>query len=86
VLWPGENAKLKGSLSSSDHEITNFRILKANRRVKSKLTTLHFRRADLLNDYDLLNGLLKDQSGRDGSAVGRHRVRPWKEEGPKEAT
>lgn len=82
-MLPGGNAKLKGSLSSSDHEITNFRILKANRRVKSKLTTLHFRRADLLNDYDLLNGLLKDQSG---SAVGRHRVRPWKEEGPKKAT
>jgi len=34
------NVKLKGSLGYSDHEITEFKILKAVRRAHSKLTTL----------------------------------------------
>lgn len=55
-MWTGGNAKFKGSLSSSDHEITDVRILKANRRMKSKLTILDFRRTYF--------GLLKDQFGR----------------------
>lgn len=55
-MWTGGNAKFKGILSSSDHEITYFRILKAKRKGKSKLTTLDFRRAG--------SGLLKDRFGR----------------------
>ncbi|PKU33655.1 hypothetical protein llap_16036 [Limosa lapponica baueri] len=40
------NVKLKGSLGCSDHEIVAFKILRATRRVCSKLATLDFRRAD----------------------------------------
>ncbi|GAB0184760.1 hypothetical protein GRJ2_000941300 [Grus japonensis] len=40
------DVKLKGSLGCSDHEIVEFKILRAMRRVHSKLTTLDFRRAD----------------------------------------
>ncbi|KAJ7396984.1 hypothetical protein BTVI_139966 [Pitangus sulphuratus] len=48
------NVKLKGSLGCSDHEVVEFRILGATRRVSSKLTTLDFRRAD----FDLLKDRL----------------------------
>ncbi|GAB0183347.1 hypothetical protein GRJ2_000800000 [Grus japonensis] len=51
-----ENVKLKGSLDCSDHEMTEFKILRAARRAHSKLTTLDFRRADL--------GLFRDLLGR----------------------
>ncbi|PKU46342.1 glycerol kinase [Limosa lapponica baueri] len=54
-VWVG-NVKLKGSLSCSDHEMVEFKILRAARRVRSKLTTLDFRRADF--------GLLRDLIGR----------------------
>jgi len=50
------NEKLKGSLGCSDHEIVVFRILRATRRVHSKLTTLDFRRAGF--------GLFRDLLGR----------------------
>ncbi|PKU44641.1 dtw domain-containing protein 2 [Limosa lapponica baueri] len=40
------NVKLKGSLGCSDHEIVEFKIFRAARRVRSKLTTLDFRRED----------------------------------------
>ncbi|PKU35602.1 dtw domain-containing protein 2 [Limosa lapponica baueri] len=40
------NMKLKGSLSCSDHEMVEFKFLRAVRRVHSKLTTLDFRRPD----------------------------------------
>jgi len=40
------NVKLEGSLGCSDHEMAEFRILRAARRVHSKLTILDFRRAD----------------------------------------
>ncbi|GAB0187556.1 hypothetical protein GRJ2_001220900 [Grus japonensis] len=50
------DVKLKGSLGSSDHEAMEFKILKAPRRAHSKLTTLHFRRADF--------GLFRDLLGR----------------------
>ncbi|PKU33940.1 rna-directed dna polymerase from mobile element jockey-like [Limosa lapponica baueri] len=40
------NIKLKGSLGCSDHKMVEFKILRAARRVHSKLTTLDFRRAD----------------------------------------
>ncbi|PKU28782.1 glycerol kinase [Limosa lapponica baueri] len=50
------NVKLKDSLGCSDHEMVEFKILRAARRVCSKLTTLDFRRADF--------GLLRDLIGR----------------------
>ncbi|GAB0209619.1 hypothetical protein GRJ2_003427600 [Grus japonensis] len=50
------DVKLKGSLSCSDHEMVEFKILRAVRRAHSKLTTLDFRRADF--------GLLRDLLGR----------------------
>ncbi|PKU43200.1 glycerol kinase [Limosa lapponica baueri] len=48
--------KLKGSLGCNDHEMVESKILRAARRVSSKLTTLDFRRADF--------GLLGDLLGR----------------------
>lgn len=40
------NMNLKVSLGCSDHETMEFKILRALRRVHSKLTTLDFRGAD----------------------------------------
>ena len=40
------NVKLKSSLGCSDHEIVEFKILRAARRVHSKLAAVNFRRAD----------------------------------------
>ncbi|GAB0179564.1 hypothetical protein GRJ2_000421700 [Grus japonensis] len=40
------NVKLNGSLGCSDHEIVEFNILRATRRVHSKLAALDFRRVD----------------------------------------
>ncbi|GAB0209884.1 hypothetical protein GRJ2_003454100 [Grus japonensis] len=48
------DVKLKGSLGCSDHEMVEFRILRAARRAHSKLTTLDFGRADLGLFRDLL--------------------------------
>ncbi|GAB0189267.1 hypothetical protein GRJ2_001392000 [Grus japonensis] len=53
LMW---NVKLKGSLGCSDHEMVEFRILRAVRRVHSRLTILDFRRADF--------GLFRDLLGR----------------------
>ena len=50
------DVKVKGSLGCSDHEMVEFRILRAGRRLKSKLTALDFRRAD--------SGLFRDLLGR----------------------
>jgi len=50
------NVKVKGSLGCSNHEMVAFKILRAARRVCSKLATLDFRRADF--------GLLRDLLGR----------------------
>ncbi|GAB0190228.1 hypothetical protein GRJ2_001488100 [Grus japonensis] len=50
------DVKLKGSLGCSDHEMVEFRILRAARRACSKLATLDFRRADF--------GLFRDLLGR----------------------
>ncbi|GAB0187153.1 hypothetical protein GRJ2_001180600 [Grus japonensis] len=50
------NVKLKGSLGCSDHEMMEFKILRAVRRAHSKLTTLDFRRTDF--------GLFRDLLGR----------------------
>ena len=48
------NVKLKGSLGCSDHEMVEFKILRAARRADSTLTTLGFRRADFSLFRDLL--------------------------------
>ncbi|GAB0206600.1 mitochondrial enolase superfamily member 1 [Grus japonensis] len=66
------NVKLKGSLSCSDHEMVEFRILRAARRARSKLTTLDFRRADF--------GLFRDLLGRipwDKALEGRGAQDSW---------
>jgi len=50
------NVKVKGGLGCSDHQMVGLKILRAARRVHSKLATLDFRRADF--------GLLRDRLGR----------------------
>ncbi|GAB0199978.1 hypothetical protein GRJ2_002463200 [Grus japonensis] len=66
------DVKLKGSLGCSDHEMVEFRILRAARRAHSKLTTLDFRRADF--------GLFRDLLGRvpwDKALEGRRAQDSW---------
>ncbi|GAB0209929.1 mitochondrial enolase superfamily member 1 [Grus japonensis] len=66
------NVKLKGSFGCSDHEMVEFKILRAARRVHSKLTTLDFRRADF--------GLFRDLLGRipwDKALEGRGAQDSW---------
>ncbi|GAB0209305.1 hypothetical protein GRJ2_003396200 [Grus japonensis] len=55
------DVKLKGSLGCSDHEMVEFRILRAARRASSKLPTLDFRRADLDLSRDLLEAPMDEQ-------------------------
>jgi len=66
------NVKVKGSLGCSGHEIVEFKLLRAVRRVRSKLATLDFRRADF--------GLLRDLFGRipwDKALEGRGAQESW---------
>ncbi|GAB0187581.1 hypothetical protein GRJ2_001223400 [Grus japonensis] len=63
------DVKLKGSLGCSDHEMVEFRILRAARRVRSKLTTLDFRRADF--------GLFRDLLPWDKALEGRGAQDSW---------
>ncbi|GAB0205898.1 mitochondrial enolase superfamily member 1 [Grus japonensis] len=66
------DVKLKGSLGCSDHEMVEFRILRAARRAHSKLNTLDFRRADF--------GLFRDLLGRipwDKALEGRGAQDSW---------
>jgi len=66
------NVEVKGSLGCSDHEMVEFKILRAERRVCSKLTTLDFRRTDF--------GLLRDLLGRipwDKALEGRGPQESW---------
>jgi len=56
------NVKLKSSLGCSDHEMVEFRILRAVRRVHSRLTTLDFRRADFGLFRDLLGRVPRDKA------------------------
>ena len=68
------NVKLKGSLGCSDHEMVEFKILTAARRVHSKLAILNFRRADF--------GLFRDLLGRvpcDKALEGRGVQESWSE-------
>ncbi|GAB0193880.1 mitochondrial enolase superfamily member 1 [Grus japonensis] len=66
------DVKLKGSLGCSDHEMVEFKILRAARRAHSKLTALDFRRADF--------GLFRDLLGRipwDKALEGRGAQDSW---------
>ncbi|GAB0177064.1 voltage-dependent L-type calcium channel subunit alpha-1C [Grus japonensis] len=66
------DVKLKGSLGCSDHEMVEFKILRAARRAHSELTTLDFRRAD--------SGLFRDLLGRipwDKALEGRGAQDSW---------
>ncbi|GAB0177051.1 mitochondrial enolase superfamily member 1 [Grus japonensis] len=66
------NMKLKGSLGCSDHDIVEFKILRAAGRAHSKLTTLDLRRADF--------GLFRDLLGRipwDKTLEGRGAQDSW---------
>ncbi|GAB0208424.1 mitochondrial enolase superfamily member 1 [Grus japonensis] len=66
------DVKLKGSLGCNDHEMVEFRILRAARRAHSKLTALDFRRADF--------GLFRDLLGRipwDKALEGRGAQDSW---------
>ncbi|GAB0208502.1 hypothetical protein GRJ2_003315900 [Grus japonensis] len=56
------DVKLKGSLGCSDHEMVELKILRAARRVHSKLPTLDFRRADFGPFRDLLGRLPRDKA------------------------
>ncbi|GAB0203375.1 hypothetical protein GRJ2_002803100 [Grus japonensis] len=56
------DVKLRGSLGCSDHEMVEFRILRAARRACSKLTTLDFRRADFGLFGDLLGRIPWDKA------------------------
>ncbi|GAB0176047.1 nucleoside diphosphate kinase 6 [Grus japonensis] len=67
------NVKLKGSLGCSDHEMVEFKILRAARRAHSKLTTLDFRKADFGLFRDLLAIAAQVTEGKD---------RDWENEEP----
>ena len=54
--------KLKGSLGCSDREMVEFKILRAARRARSKLTTLDFKRADFGFFRDLLGRIPWDKA------------------------
>jgi len=56
------NVKLKSSLGLSDHEMMEFKKLKATRRAHSKLTTLDFRKADIGLFRDLLSRVSWDKA------------------------
>ena len=56
------NVKVKGSLGCSDHKMVEFKILRAERRVRSKLATLDFRRADFGLLRDLLSRMSWDKA------------------------
>jgi len=66
VLTPKEgltgNMKLKSSLGCSDHEIVEFKILRAVRRAHNKLITLDCRRADFGLFKDLLGSMPWDKA------------------------
>ena len=57
-----ENVKLQGSLGCSDHEMVEFKILKAARRAHRKLTTLDFKRADFGPFRDLVSRVPCDKA------------------------
>ncbi|GAB0175850.1 hypothetical protein GRJ2_000050200 [Grus japonensis] len=69
------NVKLKGSLGCSDHEMVEFKILRAARRAHSKLTALDFK--DCSREQTLASSGI--------CLVEYHGTKPLREEGPKTA-
>ncbi|GAB0180838.1 hypothetical protein GRJ2_000549100 [Grus japonensis] len=67
------NVNLKGSLGCSDHEMVEFKILRAARRVHSKLTAPDFRRADFGLFRDLLGRIPWDKA-LDGGKKGTRKM------------
>lgn len=55
------SVKLESSLGCSDHEMVEFKILRAARKARSKLTTLDFRRTDFSLFKDLLGRIPWDK-------------------------
>jgi len=69
------NRKLKGSLGFSDHEMVEFKILTAARRVYSNLATLDFRRADFGIFRDLLwNKALERRKAQESRLIFNHHI------------
>jgi len=69
------NRKLKGSLGFSDHEMVEFKILTAARRVYSNLATLDFRRADFGIFRDLLwNKALEGRKAQESRLIFNHHI------------
>ncbi|PKU30113.1 glycerol kinase [Limosa lapponica baueri] len=62
------NMKVKGSIGCSDRKMVEFKILKAVRRMHSKLTALDFRRADFGPFRDLFCRVPFDKSLESGGA------------------
>lgn len=56
------DVKVESSLNCSDHEMVESRILRAGRRVKSKLTTLEFRKVDFVLFKSVLGRILWDKA------------------------
>ncbi|RMC14044.1 hypothetical protein DUI87_09131 [Hirundo rustica rustica] len=56
------NVKHKGSSGCSDHEMVEFKILRAARRVNSKLTSLELRQEDLHLFVDLIGRVPQDKA------------------------
>ncbi|GAB0178718.1 hypothetical protein GRJ2_000337100 [Grus japonensis] len=56
------NVMLEGNLGCMDHEMVEFKILRAVRRVQGKLTTLDFRRADFGLFRDTLARVPRDKA------------------------
>ncbi|GAB0190901.1 hypothetical protein GRJ2_001555400 [Grus japonensis] len=69
--------KVKGSLGCSDHEMVELRILRGGSRIKGRLTTLDFGRADF--------GLFKDLLRRVPWDKDLEKRRTQGKEGPKKA-
>lgn len=64
------NVKVQGSCDCVDNEMVKFRILRAGRRLKSKLTTLDSGKQTLISSKIILES---------------YGIRPWREEAPKKA-
>ena len=62
------NVNLKGSLGCSDHETVDFKILRASKRVCSKLATLDFRRTDFELFKELLGRVTWEKGLKGGGA------------------
>ncbi|PKU40568.1 rna-directed dna polymerase from mobile element hypothetical protein [Limosa lapponica baueri] len=77
------NVKLKGGPGCSHHEMVELKILRAARKVHSKLTTLDFRRADFGLFRDLLGRVYLGSKGSSHTTqVTEGKGRVWENEEP----